>query len=344
MRLRISTEGVGRAAARGAATAGVTVGVHHRHLAHDLPRRGRAAGQGRRVPAHRGRADRRNYERVRASAAPTTSRCAQHRPRASANRRWCRRTTRSTAASTSSASPSPTSRSTATAAISCWCRCPASPTSRARRTSSVRRRSSSSSWSKAGRRRRARRCSRRTAARCRRTWKSSAAPPTRRAASRARCIYLVRKVAAVNGSDLRSASVGLDENSRPAVMFSLKPDGARKFGQVTGSNIGRSLAIVLDDRVQSVPAHRRAHQRRGPHLRQLHAAGSRGSRAQAALRRAAGVDDLSRGARRRPDARRRLDPLGRDRRRWPASCSSSSSCSSTTSSRASTRSWRWSST
>jgi preprotein translocase subunit SecD len=65
--------------------------------------------------------------------------------------------------------------------------------------------------------------------------------------------FLVRKVAAVNGSDLRSASVGLDENSRPAVMFSLKPDGARKFGQVTGSNIGRSLAIVLDDRVQSYP-------------------------------------------------------------------------------------------
>jgi preprotein translocase subunit SecD len=65
--------------------------------------------------------------------------------------------------------------------------------------------------------------------------------------------FLVRKVAAVNGSDLRSASVGLDENSKPAVMFSLKPDGARKFGQVTGSNIGRSLAIVLDDRVQSYP-------------------------------------------------------------------------------------------
>jgi preprotein translocase subunit SecD len=63
--------------------------------------------------------------------------------------------------------------------------------------------------------------------------------------------YLVRKVAAVTGSDLRSASVGLDENSRPAVMFSLKPDGARKFGQVTGSNVGRYLAIVLDDRVQS---------------------------------------------------------------------------------------------
>ncbi len=65
--------------------------------------------------------------------------------------------------------------------------------------------------------------------------------------------FLVRKVAAVNGSDLRSASVGLDESNHPAVMFSLKQDGARKFGQVTGSNIGRSLAIVLDDRVQSYP-------------------------------------------------------------------------------------------
>jgi preprotein translocase subunit SecD len=65
--------------------------------------------------------------------------------------------------------------------------------------------------------------------------------------------FLVRKVAAVTGSDLRTASVGLDENSRPAVMFSLKQDGARKFGQVTGTNIGRSLAIVLDDRVQSYP-------------------------------------------------------------------------------------------
>ena len=65
--------------------------------------------------------------------------------------------------------------------------------------------------------------------------------------------FLVRKVAAITGGDLRSASVGLDENNRPAVMFSLKPDGARKFGQVTGSNIGRGLAIILDNRIQSYP-------------------------------------------------------------------------------------------
>jgi preprotein translocase subunit SecD len=73
----------------------------------------------------------------------------------------------------------------------------------------------------------------------------------RNAGDGATSYYLVRKVATVSGSDLRSASVGLDESSQPAVMFSLKPDGARKFGQVTGSNIGRYLAVVLDDRVQS---------------------------------------------------------------------------------------------
>jgi preprotein translocase subunit SecD len=65
--------------------------------------------------------------------------------------------------------------------------------------------------------------------------------------------FLVRKVAAVTGSDLRGARPTIDQNNRPAVSFSLKPDGARKFGQVTGANIGRALAIILDGRVQSYP-------------------------------------------------------------------------------------------
>jgi preprotein translocase subunit SecD len=57
----------------------------------------------------------------------------------------------------------------------------------------------------------------------------------------------------VTGQDLRSARPGLDENNQPAVHFSLKPDGAAKFGKTTGENIGRSLAIILDNRVQSAP-------------------------------------------------------------------------------------------
>ena len=65
--------------------------------------------------------------------------------------------------------------------------------------------------------------------------------------------YLVRKVAAVTGRDLRNAKPTLDETNRPAVSFSLNADGARKFGKATGENIGRRLAIILDGRVQSAP-------------------------------------------------------------------------------------------
>ena len=65
--------------------------------------------------------------------------------------------------------------------------------------------------------------------------------------------YLVRKVAAVTGRDLRSARPSLDENNQPAVSFTLSNEGGRKFGNVTGENIGRQLAIILDGRVQSAP-------------------------------------------------------------------------------------------
>jgi preprotein translocase subunit SecD len=65
--------------------------------------------------------------------------------------------------------------------------------------------------------------------------------------------YMVRKVAVVTGRDLRNAKPSLDESNRPAVSFSLNTDGARKFGKATGENIGRRLAIILDNRVQSAP-------------------------------------------------------------------------------------------
>ncbi len=65
--------------------------------------------------------------------------------------------------------------------------------------------------------------------------------------------YLVRRVAAVTGRDLRTARETLDEFSAPAVSFSLNRDGARKFGDVTGRNVGRNLAIILDGSVYSAP-------------------------------------------------------------------------------------------
>ncbi len=65
--------------------------------------------------------------------------------------------------------------------------------------------------------------------------------------------YLVEKVATVTGKDLRVVRRGQDEWNNPAVSFSLSPDGARRFEQVTGANVGRALAIILDDKVQSAP-------------------------------------------------------------------------------------------
>jgi preprotein translocase subunit SecD len=65
--------------------------------------------------------------------------------------------------------------------------------------------------------------------------------------------YLVRRVAAVSGRDLRNARPTIDENNQPAVSFTLNNEGGRRFGEVTSQNIGRQLAIVLDGRVQSAP-------------------------------------------------------------------------------------------
>jgi len=65
--------------------------------------------------------------------------------------------------------------------------------------------------------------------------------------------YVVRRVPAVRGNDLRNAQVSLDENNLPAVGFTLKNDAAARFGQFTEQNIGRNLAVILDGRVQTAP-------------------------------------------------------------------------------------------
>jgi preprotein translocase subunit SecD len=65
--------------------------------------------------------------------------------------------------------------------------------------------------------------------------------------------YLVSKVATVTGQDLRMVRRGLDEWNNPAVNFSLKPDGAKRFEVASGENVGKLMAIVLDGRIQSAP-------------------------------------------------------------------------------------------
>ncbi|MCQ2410939.1 MAG: protein translocase subunit SecD [Elusimicrobiaceae bacterium] len=65
---------------------------------------------------------------------------------------------------------------------------------------------------------------------------------------------LVNDKASVTGADLENARVVMmGENGYPEVSFSFNAEGAKKFGQLTGANIGKQLAIVLDNTIQSAP-------------------------------------------------------------------------------------------
>ena len=57
----------------------------------------------------------------------------------------------------------------------------------------------------------------------------------------------------VSGSDLESAAATIDELNKPAVSFRLNKNGAAAFEVATAANIGRQIAIVLDDVVISAP-------------------------------------------------------------------------------------------
>lgn len=65
--------------------------------------------------------------------------------------------------------------------------------------------------------------------------------------------YSLEKKASISGRDLKSAKRELDRYQQPIVQFSLNATGSKKFAKVTGENVGRRLAIVLDGQVMSAP-------------------------------------------------------------------------------------------
>ncbi|MFZ1158716.1 MAG: protein translocase subunit SecD, partial [Candidatus Sulfotelmatobacter sp.] len=64
--------------------------------------------------------------------------------------------------------------------------------------------------------------------------------------------YLVSRVSAVSGKDLRDAEPSRDQNGQPSVSFTLTGEGGRRFYNFTSSHVGDSLAVVLDGKVQEV--------------------------------------------------------------------------------------------
>jgi len=64
---------------------------------------------------------------------------------------------------------------------------------------------------------------------------------------------MVNKRVMVSGEMLKDASPTFDRNNSPSVSFQLSPLGGKKFGRVTGQNIGKPFAIILDNKVVSAP-------------------------------------------------------------------------------------------
>ena len=66
-------------------------------------------------------------------------------------------------------------------------------------------------------------------------------------------LYLIKNQTELKGSYLTDAKPSFDQFRKPIVNFELTREGGRIFARLTGANIGKSLAIILDDRVESAP-------------------------------------------------------------------------------------------
>ena len=65
--------------------------------------------------------------------------------------------------------------------------------------------------------------------------------------------YLLEKKVPLTGEGLANAYVNYGQFGAPEVSFTLTSEGGKIFSQLTGANIGRRLAIVLDGKVKTAP-------------------------------------------------------------------------------------------
>ncbi|MBD3298628.1 MAG: protein translocase subunit SecD [candidate division Zixibacteria bacterium] len=66
-------------------------------------------------------------------------------------------------------------------------------------------------------------------------------------------LYLVKKQTELSGKYLTDARPSFDQFRKPIVNFEMTREGGRRFARLTGANINKPLAIVLDGRVESAP-------------------------------------------------------------------------------------------
>jgi len=65
--------------------------------------------------------------------------------------------------------------------------------------------------------------------------------------------YVVHDEVMITGDDINDARTAMDPVEGPYVSLDFKPHGAKVFAEVTGENVGRFFAIVLDNEVRSAP-------------------------------------------------------------------------------------------
>jgi preprotein translocase subunit SecD len=65
--------------------------------------------------------------------------------------------------------------------------------------------------------------------------------------------YLVSTYADLTGDHISAATVDHDEFNRPMVSFKLDSTGGREFAELTGSNVGKNLGIIIDDVMMTAP-------------------------------------------------------------------------------------------
>ncbi len=70
---------------------------------------------------------------------------------------------------------------------------------------------------------------------------------------RIRPLYLLKKKVEMSGTHLTDANPNYDQFHKPVVDFVFDREGGEMFGRVTGPNIGKPLAILLDGKVESAP-------------------------------------------------------------------------------------------
>ncbi len=83
--------------------------------------------------------------------------------------------------------------------------------------------------------------------------------PTRQAGKEEWVLYLVKKQADMTGTTLDDAQATIgsgfdpDQAGKPVVTLKFNRDGGRIFARVTGSNVGKRMAIDLDDKIYMAP-------------------------------------------------------------------------------------------